>query len=139
MSPPHIVQASDNTVILEVDNLLVGWPVCVVNYTPSHPGPIKFILRLKDASPYIWVEEENIDSDESGTQKPAVGVPENARTTTNVVKSLTVDTTGMVDTCESNVSICIPVDATPVKHHGLLKELTHKNLNCDCFIDNDIL
>ncbi|KIJ04687.1 hypothetical protein PAXINDRAFT_104060 [Paxillus involutus ATCC 200175] len=135
MSPPHIVQASNNTVVLEVDNLLVGWPAYVINYTPSHPGPIKFILRLKDASPYVWVEEEDSDSDESGTQQPAVVVPDNARTTTNVVKSLTVD---VLPETTSNVPICVPVDATPVELHGLLKELTRKNLKRDRFVDNDI-
>ncbi|KIK84608.1 hypothetical protein PAXRUDRAFT_152873 [Paxillus rubicundulus Ve08.2h10] len=139
MSPPHTVQASNNTVVLEVDNLLVGWPAYVINYTPSHPGPIKSILRLKDVSPYVWVEEEDSDSDESSTQQPAVVVPNNTRTTTNVVKSLTVDAlpemTGM---STSNIPICVPVDATPVELHGLLKELTRKNLKRDHFINNNI-
>ncbi|KAF8129185.1 hypothetical protein EV363DRAFT_1451216 [Boletus edulis] len=45
---PMIPVAKNNTIILEVDNLLINWPTYVINFTPDEPGPIKILLRLKD-------------------------------------------------------------------------------------------
>jgi hypothetical protein len=30
----------DNVVILEIDNLLSGWPTYVLDFTPERPGPL---------------------------------------------------------------------------------------------------
>ena len=35
---PTIHTASDNTVVLEVDNLLADWPTYLIRYTPQQPG-----------------------------------------------------------------------------------------------------
>ncbi|KAF9224439.1 hypothetical protein BS17DRAFT_816644 [Gyrodon lividus] len=69
MESPTIIEASNNTIVLEVSNLLTGWPSYVIDYTPTQPGPIKMILRLKDTSLYVWVDEEDTDTDEDNTQK----------------------------------------------------------------------
>ncbi|KAG6379030.1 hypothetical protein JVT61DRAFT_11456 [Boletus reticuloceps] len=48
---PMIPVAKNNTIILEVDNLLINWPTYVINFTPDEPGPIiKILLRLKDTN-----------------------------------------------------------------------------------------
>jgi hypothetical protein len=30
----------DNIVVLEIDNLLSGWPTYTLDFTPDHPGPL---------------------------------------------------------------------------------------------------
>jgi hypothetical protein len=30
----------DNVILMEVDNLLVGWPTYELNFTPKKPGPL---------------------------------------------------------------------------------------------------
>jgi len=30
----------DNTIVIEVDNLLIGWPTYTIDFTPAHPGPL---------------------------------------------------------------------------------------------------
>ena len=37
---PTIVLAPKNTMVLEIDNLLAGWPTYMIDYTPDEPGPI---------------------------------------------------------------------------------------------------
>ncbi|KAL4080973.1 hypothetical protein J3A83DRAFT_4184882 [Scleroderma citrinum] len=49
--------------MLEVDNLLQGWPVYVINFTPKDTTPHKIILHLKNPTRYIIVEPDN-DSDD---------------------------------------------------------------------------
>ncbi|KIK97809.1 hypothetical protein PAXRUDRAFT_9953 [Paxillus rubicundulus Ve08.2h10] len=137
MKSPVIIKASNNTIVIEVDNLLTGWPSYVIDYTPTQPVTLKMILRLEDTSPYVWVDEEDSDTDEDNTQKLAQ-VPDNMRTMKATAKTLTVDVL-CESTTPSNVPICMLVDATPVELHGLLKELTFKNLKHDRFIDDDVL
>ncbi|KAG0692238.1 hypothetical protein DFH29DRAFT_1009026 [Suillus ampliporus] len=48
----------DNIIVLEIDNLLSGWPTYILDFTPERPGPLKLILRLKDASEFRVVEDE---------------------------------------------------------------------------------
>ncbi|KIK32785.1 hypothetical protein CY34DRAFT_18798 [Suillus luteus UH-Slu-Lm8-n1] len=43
------VTLHDNILVLEVDNLLNGWPTYEINFTPEKPGPLKLIIRLHDA------------------------------------------------------------------------------------------
>lgn len=30
----------DNVVVMEVDNLLAGWPTYTIDFTPERPGPL---------------------------------------------------------------------------------------------------
>ncbi|KAG2081009.1 hypothetical protein BD769DRAFT_1684497 [Suillus cothurnatus] len=57
----------DNVVILEIDNLLSGWPTYVLDFTPERPGPLKLILQLKDASEFRIVEDGDSDNEAEGT------------------------------------------------------------------------
>ncbi|KAG1724207.1 uncharacterized protein EDB91DRAFT_1255346 [Suillus paluster] len=59
----------DNMVIMEIDNLLAGWPTYTINFTPKHPGPLKLILRLKDASNFRSTEDDDSADEAEGTGK----------------------------------------------------------------------
>ena len=37
---PCIIQTADNVLLLEVNNLLTGWPTYIINFTPEQPGPL---------------------------------------------------------------------------------------------------
>ena len=43
---PKIPVAQNNTIVLEVDNLLVDWPTYVIKFTPDQPGPLVHALYL---------------------------------------------------------------------------------------------
>ncbi|KAG1787100.1 uncharacterized protein HD556DRAFT_1504036 [Suillus plorans] len=51
------VDVRDNVIVMEVDNLLVGWPAYEIKFTPKKPGPMKLIIRLKDTVKLMHVEE----------------------------------------------------------------------------------
>ncbi|KAG2739556.1 hypothetical protein P692DRAFT_20851474 [Suillus brevipes Sb2] len=51
------VDFRNNVIIMEVDNLLVGWPAYKIKFTPKNPDPIKLIICLKDAVKFMHVEE----------------------------------------------------------------------------------
>jgi len=55
---PFIVLAPKNTMILEVDNLLLGWPTYMVDYTPNEPGPIVSIF-FSTLSLMVQIHTEN--------------------------------------------------------------------------------
>ncbi|KAG2137202.1 hypothetical protein BD769DRAFT_1664105 [Suillus cothurnatus] len=59
----------DNVVVMEVDNLLAGWPTYTINFTPERPGPLKLVLRLKDASSYRSTEDDDSADEAEGTGK----------------------------------------------------------------------
>ncbi|KAG0699455.1 hypothetical protein DFH29DRAFT_1001969 [Suillus ampliporus] len=55
---PHpSVDFHDNIIVMEVNNLLVGWPAYKIKFMPKKPGPMKLIIRLKDAVKFMHVEE----------------------------------------------------------------------------------
>ncbi|KAG2119487.1 uncharacterized protein F5147DRAFT_647441 [Suillus discolor] len=56
----------DNVVMLEVDNMLSGWPTYTLDFTPERPGPLKIILRLKDAVEFRVIEDKDSDDEASG-------------------------------------------------------------------------
>jgi hypothetical protein len=43
---PKIPVTQNNTIILEVDNLLIDWPTYVIKFTPDQPGPLVCALYL---------------------------------------------------------------------------------------------
>ncbi|KAF9222267.1 hypothetical protein BS17DRAFT_767910 [Gyrodon lividus] len=136
MESPTVIKASENTIVLEVSNLLTGWPSYVIDYTPTQPGPIKMILRLKDTSLYVWMDDEDTDTNKDNNQK-LVQVPNNTRAVAATAKTLTANILCKTTT-PSDMPICVLVVATPIELHGLLKESTHKDLKHDCFVDEDI-
>ncbi|KAG2739217.1 hypothetical protein P692DRAFT_20756962 [Suillus brevipes Sb2] len=48
---------ADNVIIMEIDNILAGWPTYEIKFTPQKPGPVKLVIRLKDAVKLVPVEE----------------------------------------------------------------------------------
>ncbi|KAG1730371.1 uncharacterized protein EDB91DRAFT_1085435 [Suillus paluster] len=47
-----------------------------INFIPECPGPVKLILRLKDASKFRWVEDEDSEDEAEGTVKPTSHLPQ---------------------------------------------------------------
>ncbi|KAG1828030.1 hypothetical protein EV424DRAFT_1537034 [Suillus variegatus] len=64
----------DNVVVLEIDNMLSGWPTYTLDFTPEHPGPLKIILRLKDAVEFRMIEDKDSD-DEADEQAKSESQP----------------------------------------------------------------
>ncbi|KAG2343372.1 hypothetical protein BDR05DRAFT_1000009 [Suillus weaverae] len=72
----------NNVVVLEIDNLLSGWPTYTLNFTPERPGPLKLILRLKDASEFRMIKEKDSDNEADGqTKSESQSVTEDMDTT----------------------------------------------------------
>ncbi|KAG1779361.1 hypothetical protein EV702DRAFT_1043810 [Suillus placidus] len=59
------VTLRDNILVLEVDNLLNGWPTYKINFTPEKPGPLKLIICLHDAVKLMELEDSS-DSEVEG-------------------------------------------------------------------------
>lgn len=36
----------DNVVVLEIDNMLSGWPTYTLDFTPEHPGPLVCVFNI---------------------------------------------------------------------------------------------
>ncbi|KAG1762519.1 hypothetical protein EDD22DRAFT_953018 [Suillus occidentalis] len=51
------ILCEDNIIVMDVENLLIGWPTYEVTFTPQNPGPVKLIIRLKDAVKLIHIED----------------------------------------------------------------------------------
>ncbi|KAI5998486.1 hypothetical protein F5J12DRAFT_895408 [Pisolithus orientalis] len=58
---PTTVKIIKNIIILEVENLLQGWPAYVINFTPENPGPHKLILHLKNPKKYVKIDSDDED------------------------------------------------------------------------------
>lgn len=60
---PCTVKIIENVIILEVKNLLQGWPAYVINFTPEDTGPHKIILHLRNPSKYVTVDTDSENDD----------------------------------------------------------------------------
>ncbi|KAG2739984.1 hypothetical protein P692DRAFT_201872759 [Suillus brevipes Sb2] len=60
------VDVTGNHIFMDVENLLVDWPTYTVTFTPTHPGPVTLILRLKNASRFTYIEDSDSDAETSG-------------------------------------------------------------------------
>ncbi|KAG2038105.1 hypothetical protein BDR03DRAFT_1010045 [Suillus americanus] len=49
----------DNIIVMDVKNLLTGWPTYEINFTPENPGPLKLIIRLKDPAKMVHIKESS--------------------------------------------------------------------------------
>ncbi|KAG1906582.1 uncharacterized protein F5891DRAFT_975355 [Suillus fuscotomentosus] len=47
----------DSVIVMEIENLLTGWPTYEINFTPKNPGPLKSIICLKDSVKMIHIED----------------------------------------------------------------------------------
>ncbi|KAG1764794.1 hypothetical protein EDD22DRAFT_951429 [Suillus occidentalis] len=59
------VTLHDNILVLEVNNLLNGWPTYKINFIPEKLGPLKLIIRLHDAVKLMEIEDSS-DSEVKG-------------------------------------------------------------------------
>ncbi|KAG1797338.1 uncharacterized protein HD556DRAFT_1535112 [Suillus plorans] len=64
----------DNVVVLEINNMLSGWPTYTLDFTLEHPGPLKIILWLKDAVEFRMIEDKDSD-DEADEQAKSESQP----------------------------------------------------------------
>ncbi|KAG1744519.1 uncharacterized protein EDB91DRAFT_1080634 [Suillus paluster] len=53
-----------NYIVLDVKNLLKGWPTYIIEFTPQKPGPVKLLLRLRDAKKLRWIDDGDSEADE---------------------------------------------------------------------------
>ncbi|KAG1767896.1 hypothetical protein EV702DRAFT_1050227 [Suillus placidus] len=98
----------DNVVVPEIDNLLSGWPTYILDFTPEHPGPLKLILRLKDASEFRIVEDGDSDNEAEGT-------PGRVKSELNPVTEVDPDATMICEATQEPV-------AKPVALHVIPKD-----------------
>jgi len=56
------VLATDNVVILEVDNLLSGWPTYIVDFTPKKTGPVvsQYLVARCISTHHIHTENSSL-------------------------------------------------------------------------------
>ncbi|KIK44432.1 hypothetical protein CY34DRAFT_11104 [Suillus luteus UH-Slu-Lm8-n1] len=47
----------DNVIVMEIENLLTGWPTYEIEFTPENPGPLKLIICLKDPVKMMDIED----------------------------------------------------------------------------------
>jgi hypothetical protein len=50
----------DNVIVMDIDNLLTGWPTYEINFTPENPGPLARNLDL-----FISLTNINLETDYS--------------------------------------------------------------------------
>ncbi|KAG1907607.1 uncharacterized protein F5891DRAFT_974296 [Suillus fuscotomentosus] len=49
----------DNVIVMDIENLLTGWPTYEINFTPENPGPLKLIIHLKDPIKMVHIEDSS--------------------------------------------------------------------------------
>ncbi|KAG1717965.1 hypothetical protein EDB19DRAFT_1921582 [Suillus lakei] len=84
----------DNVMVMDIDNLLAGWPTYEVNFTPQNPGPMKLIIRLKDAVKLIHIE----DSTDSEAELLFPGKPKGRKRTSSDRKNKKIKTDSIINT-----------------------------------------
>ncbi|KAI6004331.1 hypothetical protein EDC04DRAFT_2611659 [Pisolithus marmoratus] len=58
------VQLIENIIVLEVNNILQGWPAYIINFTPQDTSPhIKLILHLKNPLKSVTMDSDDEDRD----------------------------------------------------------------------------
>ncbi|KAG1797653.1 uncharacterized protein BJ212DRAFT_1488867 [Suillus subaureus] len=78
----------DNVMVMDIDNLLAEWPTYKVNFTPQNPGPVKLIIRLKDAVKLIHIE----DTTDSEAELLFLGKPKGQKRTSSDHKNKKIKT-----------------------------------------------
>ncbi|KAG0705117.1 hypothetical protein DFH29DRAFT_997159 [Suillus ampliporus] len=109
----------DNTIVIEIDNLLIGWPTYTINFTPEHPGPVKLILHLKDASKLRWVEDE--DSEDEAEEPKSHSPP------------VTEEDPDITMVCEATPKNTQRFSAKPMELHGVRRDSRSMHLTREKF------
>ncbi|KAG1729450.1 hypothetical protein EDB19DRAFT_1913366 [Suillus lakei] len=65
----------DNVIVMDIDNLLTGWPTYEINFTPENPGPLARNLDL-----FISLTNINLETDYSSQRSCQDGKPKRKRT-----------------------------------------------------------
>ncbi|KAG2359778.1 hypothetical protein BDR07DRAFT_1487858 [Suillus spraguei] len=55
----QVIVQRDNIIVMDIKNILTGWPTYEINFTPENPGPLKLIIRLKDPVKMLHIEESS--------------------------------------------------------------------------------
>ncbi|KAG1816578.1 hypothetical protein EV424DRAFT_1540738 [Suillus variegatus] len=112
------VGVAGNHIFMDVENLLVDWPTYTIKFTPTHPGPVTLILRLKDTSRFKYVEDEDsgMDTSESKACKISSSSTKDDLDATFVSEETTSKT-------EDNPNLFI---ATPVRLDAIRKDFSSK-------------
>ncbi|KAG2117892.1 uncharacterized protein F5147DRAFT_648330 [Suillus discolor] len=100
----------DNVVVMEINNLLAGWPTYTINFTHEHPGPLKLILCLKNASNFRSTEDDDSADEAGGMGK--VNTPP-------AIKE-DPDVTMVCEATSKDAPQCVSVQ--PVQLHGRFKD-----------------
>ncbi|KIK75185.1 hypothetical protein PAXRUDRAFT_19205 [Paxillus rubicundulus Ve08.2h10] len=136
-----------NVLVLEVDNILRGWPTYVVNVIPDHPGPLKLVLCLKEPSLYKWKDDkdnQDLDNektrDQSGMskEKEDKDVETLRRKLANITLSLPMMVKYNNTTAGGVPSPAVNVEATPITLCGIHNDpvVSRKCNRFESFSDN---
>ncbi|KAG1905246.1 uncharacterized protein F5891DRAFT_976215 [Suillus fuscotomentosus] len=87
----------DNVIVMDIENLLTGWPTYEINFTPENPGPLKLIICLKDPVKMVHIE----DSSDSKADLLISGNHKRKKFMTDTIK-LTEDLAGLKITSQSS-------------------------------------
>ncbi|KAG2367259.1 hypothetical protein BDR07DRAFT_1479138 [Suillus spraguei] len=55
----QVIVRRDNIIVMDIENILTGWPTYEINFTPENLGPLKLIIRLKDPVKMVHIEESS--------------------------------------------------------------------------------
>ncbi|KAG1734389.1 uncharacterized protein EDB91DRAFT_1250903 [Suillus paluster] len=98
--------------------MLSGWPTYTLNFMPERPGPLKIILRLKDAVEFRVIEDKDSDDEASGQAKSDLqSVTEEDPDTTMVCEPTLAAQTCLSASAQS-LSCCtvVPKDPPSIVH-----------------------
>ncbi|KAG1784693.1 uncharacterized protein HD556DRAFT_1451496 [Suillus plorans] len=112
------VGVAGNHIFMDVENLLVDWPTYTIKFTPTHPGPVTLILRLKDVSRFKYVEDE--DSDMETSESKACKISSSSTKDDLDATFVFEETTSKTD---DNPNLFI---ATPVRLDAIRKDFSSK-------------
>ncbi|KAG2357070.1 hypothetical protein BDR07DRAFT_1491117 [Suillus spraguei] len=111
----QVIVQRDNIIVMDIENILTGWPTYEINFTPENPGPLKFIIRLKDPVKMVHIEE----SSDSEADLLIPGNHKRKKFATNTIK-LAEDLAGLKITSQS--SRINTIKAKPVRLVGFRKQ-----------------
>ncbi|KAI5997747.1 hypothetical protein EDC04DRAFT_2893441 [Pisolithus marmoratus] len=104
------VYLCENTILLEVDNILQDWPAYVINFTPENLGPVKLVLHFKKPSRYMEIDPNDDDPEITNKYR-----------TMTMNKDAKIAVT-MTPQSKSNMPPAVVTDAIPVELHGFPKQ-----------------
>ncbi|KAG2337400.1 hypothetical protein BDR05DRAFT_1005038 [Suillus weaverae] len=123
----QVIIHNNNVIVMDIENLLTGWPTYEIEFTPENPGPLKLIIHLKEPVKMVHIEE----STDSEAELLISGKPKWKRTSLSDCESkeikwfsadtvkITEDLAGLTLTSQSSGNNS--VKAKPVRLVGIPK------------------